>query len=148
MRFKLLSTATGVFLAVLALSWMVHGTGVVKNDLSRNIFIPEELTMPLQVKAAFDGQKIFFRYRWPAREPHIYHDMLKYEGGKWVRIGRSVAGPQPEHIYEDRVTMLVDDGAVPEFELPLFTDRDRLYETRGAMLEGSGCKPSTSSALS
>ena len=42
--------------------------------------------------------------------------MLKYEGGKWLRIGESVAGPQPQHIYEDRVTMMVDDGAVPEFE--------------------------------
>jgi hypothetical protein len=42
--------------------------------------------------------------------------MLKYEGGKWVRVGTSVPGPQPQHIYEDRVTMLVDDGSVPEFE--------------------------------
>jgi len=111
-----LAAAVGLFLAALLLSWMFHGTGVVRNDPKRNIHIPEELTMPLQVKAAFDGEKIFFRYRWPAREPRIYHDMLRYEGGKWVRIGRSVPGPQPEHIYEDRVTMLVDDGAVPEFE--------------------------------
>ena len=116
MRYKLLAAATAVFLAVLALSWVFHGTGVVKNDLARNIFVPEELTMPLQVKAAFDGEKIFFRYRWPARQPHIYHDMLRYEGGKWMRIGRSLPGPQPQDIYEDRVTMLVDDGAVPEFE--------------------------------
>jgi hypothetical protein len=116
MQYKLLASAVGVFLAALALSWVFHGTGVVKNDLSRNISIPKELTMPLQVKAAFDGEKIFFRYRWPARQPHIYHDMLRYEGGKWVRIGRSVPGPQPQDIYEDRVTMLVDDGAVPEFE--------------------------------
>jgi hypothetical protein len=116
MRQNLLATATAVFLAVLALSWIFHGTGLVRNDLSRNIYIPDALTMPLQVKAAYDGKNIYFRYRWPAREPHIYHDMLRYEGGKWVRIGRSVPGPQPEHIYEDRVTMLVDDGSVPEFE--------------------------------
>jgi hypothetical protein len=116
MRHKFALAATAVFLAVLGLSWMFHGTGVVRNDLARNIYIPGELIMPLQVKAAFDGRNIYFRYRWPAREPHIYHDMLKYEGGKWVRIGRSVPGPQPQGIYEDRVTMLVDDGAVPEFE--------------------------------
>src|SRR5687767_14619275 len=109
MRQNVLATATAVFLAVLALSWVFHGAGVVRNDLSRNIYIPDTLTMPLQVKAAYDGKNIYFRYRWPAREPHIYHDMLRYEGGKWVRIGRSVPGPQPEHIYEDRVTMLVDD---------------------------------------
>jgi hypothetical protein len=58
---------------------------------------------------------MFFRYRWPARQPSIYHDMIKFEGGKWVRYGASVAGPQPQGIYEDRVTMLVDDGSVPEF---------------------------------
>jgi uncharacterized membrane protein YphA (DoxX/SURF4 family) len=116
MRHKLLAVTTALFLTVLALSWVFHGTGVVRNDLSRNIYIPETLTMPLQVKAAYDGKNIYFRYRWPAREPHIYHDMLKYEGGKWVRIGASVPGPQPQGIYEDRVTMLVDDGSVPEFE--------------------------------
>ena len=44
--------AVGLFLAALLLSWMFHGTGVVRNDPKRNIHIPEELTMPLQVKAA------------------------------------------------------------------------------------------------
>ena len=104
-----------IFVAVLGLSWVTHGTGTVGNDISRNIYIPDELTMPLQVKAAYNGRDMFFRYRWPAREPSIYHDMLKYEGGKWVRYGASVPGPQSQGIYEDRVTMLVDDGGVPEF---------------------------------
>jgi hypothetical protein len=116
MRQRLLAGATLTFLLVLGLAWVFHGTGVIKDDLARNISIPPELTMPLQVKAAYDGKNIYFRYRWPAREPRIYHDMLRYEGGKWVRIGRSVAGQQPENIYEDRVTMMVDDGSVPEFE--------------------------------
>jgi hypothetical protein len=115
-RSTLLGAAVLVFAAALAISWVFHGTGVVHNDLSRNIYIPEELTMPLQVKAAYDGERIFFRYRWPAKQPHIYHDMLRFEGGKWVRYGDSETGPQPQGIYEDRVTMLVDDGGVPEFE--------------------------------
>ena len=104
-----------IFLGVLGLSWLTHGTGVVKNDIARNIYIPKELTMPLQVKAAYNGRDMLFRYRWPARQPSIYHDMMKFDGGKWVRYGASVAGPQPQGIYEDRVTMLVDDGSVPEF---------------------------------
>jgi hypothetical protein len=111
-----LAAAVAVFAAVLAVAWLSHGTGVVRNDLTRNIFIPNELTMPLQVKAAYDGDRIFFRYRWPAKQPSIYHDMLRFEGGKWVRYGDSEVGPQPQGIYEDRVTMLVDDGGVPEFE--------------------------------
>lgn len=104
-----------LFLAALGFSWLTLGTGVIKNDIGRNVYIPDALTMPLQVKAAYNGRDMFFRYRWPARAPSIYHDMLKFEGGRWVRYGASVAGPQPQGIYEDRVTMLLDDGSVPEF---------------------------------
>jgi hypothetical protein len=116
MRGKLLTVAILIFLAALALSWAFHGWGVVHNDLKRNIYIPETLTTTLQVKAAYNGNQMFFRYRWPAKTPHIYHDMMKFQDGKWERYGKSVAGPQPQGIYEDRLTMFVDDGSVPEFE--------------------------------
>ncbi len=116
MKHPLLNVSIAIFGLALLLSWVFHGTGVVKNDLKRNIYIPETLTIPLQVKAAYNGDKMFFRYRWPAKEPHIYHDMMKFQDGKWERYGKSVPGPQPQGIYEDRVAMLVDDGAVPEFE--------------------------------
>ncbi len=108
--------ATILFLATLAAAWLTHGTGVVANDPERRIHIPEALTMPLQIKAAYDGERMFFRYRWPTERPHIYHDMLRYRGGEWQRIGKSPVGPQPQGIYEDRVSMLVDDGRVPEFD--------------------------------
>lgn len=104
-----------IFFGMLGVSWLSHGTGVVRNDPARNIYIPEELMMSLQVKAAYNGRDMFFRYRWPSDRPGIYHDMLKFEDGKWVRYGSSVPGPQPQGIYEDRLTMLVDDGSVPEF---------------------------------
>lgn len=115
LRGRALLAALILFSGALLLSWLTHGTGVVRNDPSRNIYIPDELTMPLQVKVAYNGTDIFFRYRWPAKQPSIYHDMLKFEGGKWVQHGKSVVGPQTEGIYEDRVTMMVDDGSVPEF---------------------------------
>ena len=115
MKKTLLYLSVAIFVGVLSLSWLTHGIGVIKNDIGRNIYIPKELTMPLQVKAAYNGRDMFFRYRWPTRQPSIYHDMIKFEGGKWVRHGASVAGPEPEGMYEDRVTMLVDDGSVPEF---------------------------------
>ncbi len=115
MRRTFLYLAILIFVGVLGVSWITHGTGVIKNDIGRNIYVPSELTMPFEVKAAYNGQDIFFRYRWPASQPSIYHDMMRFEGGKWVRYGASVAGPQPQGIYEDRVTMLVDDGSVPEF---------------------------------
>lgn len=112
---KGLAAALALFAGGLLLSWFTHGTGVVRNDPKRNIYIPDELTMPLQVQAAYNGTDMFFRYRWPAKQASIYHDMLKFEGGKWVRHGASVVGPQTEGIYEDRVSMMVDDGGVPEF---------------------------------
>lgn len=112
-----LGLAVVLFLGALLVSWFTHGTGVVRNDIARNIHIPDELTMPFQVKAAYNGRDMYFRYRWPARQPSIYHDMMKFEGGKWVRIGASVPGPQAQGIYEDRVAMMVDDGSVPEFAL-------------------------------
>lgn len=115
MKRTLLYVSAAIFVGVLGLSWLTHGSGVVKNDLARNISIPKQLTMPLQVKAAYNGRDMFVRYRWPAQRPSIYHDVVKFDGGKWVRYGASVAGPQPQGFYEDRVTMLVDDGGVPEF---------------------------------
>jgi Ethylbenzene dehydrogenase len=112
----LLATATLLFVLMLVMSWLFHGTGVVHNDAKRNINIPQELTLPLQVKAAYNGDRIFFRYRWPAQHPSIHHDVLKFEGGQWKTYGSPIAGTQPQGLHEDRVTMLVDDGSVPEFE--------------------------------
>ncbi len=115
MKQNLLYLSLVIFFGMLGVSWLSHGTGVIGNDHARNIHIPEELVMPLQVKAAYNGRETYFRYRWPSERPGIYHDMLKFDGAKWVRFGSSVPGPQPEGIYEDRLTMLVDDGSVPEF---------------------------------
>ena len=99
----------------MGLAWLTQGTGVVHNDPARNLHIPEQLTMPLQVQVAYNPQHIFFRYRWPAERAHVYHDMLRFADGEWVRHGASGVGPDPDGTYEDRVTMLVDDGSVPEF---------------------------------
>ncbi|XKE44179.1 ethylbenzene dehydrogenase-related protein [Halomonas organivorans] len=99
----------------LGLAWITQGSGVIHDDPARNLYIPDRLTMPLQVKVAHDEERIWFRYRWPTERPHIYHDMLRYTDGEWVRHGASTVGPQPEGTYEDRVTMLVDDGGVPDF---------------------------------
>ena len=56
-----LGIALFLFLGALLVSWLTHGTGVVGNDTARNIYIPDELTMPFQVKAAYNGRNKFFR---------------------------------------------------------------------------------------
>ena len=71
MKRTLLYVSILVFVGMLGVSWLTHGTGVVRNDVARNVYVPDELTMPLQVKAAYNGREMFFRYRWPTRQPSI-----------------------------------------------------------------------------
>ena len=99
----------------LLLSWLTQGTGVVRDDPARNISIPKILSVPLQVRAAYNAERIFFSYRWPADRPSLFHDVLVYEGGQWVTKGQAAPGPQPDGMHEDRVAMMLDDGSVPEF---------------------------------
>ncbi len=116
MRRTYLAASVAIFSGLLVLGWVTHDTGVKINDPERNIFIPEELTTSLQVKAAYDGEKIYFRYRWPVSRPSIFHDVLVYTDGKWKKrpAGESV-GPNPDYLVEDRVAMMIDDGSVPLF---------------------------------
>ena len=79
-----LYAALAFFLLALALSWGTHGTGIVRNDPDQHISIPSQLTMPLQVKAAYNDQDILVRYRWPSARPGIHHDVIRFQGGKWV----------------------------------------------------------------
>ncbi|MBE0487255.1 ethylbenzene dehydrogenase-related protein [Marinobacter sp.] len=114
----------------LGLAWITHGNGIIQNDLDRNISIPEELTIPMQVQAAFNETHVYFRYRWPASRPHLLHDVLVYQDGEWIRKGGDMPGPNPEGFHEDRVSMMLDDGSVPGF------DRYGGYITVGAGVAG------------
>jgi Ethylbenzene dehydrogenase len=115
MRRTYLAVSVAIFSGLLVLGWATHGTGVVKNDPERSIFIPKELTTKLQVKAAYDGEKIYFRYRWPVDRPSIFHDVLVYRNGEWVREAGEEVGPSENFLNEDRVAMMIDDGSVPLF---------------------------------
>lgn len=115
MQMKYLVTSAALFAGLLVLGWTTHGTGIVKDDPERNIVIPKELTTELQVKAAYDGENIYFRYRWPVERPSIFNDVLVYQDGKWEARGGEVLGPDPDFLVEDRVAMMIDDGSVPLF---------------------------------
>lgn len=58
-----LLAALTLFGGGLLLSWVTHGTGVVRDDPKRNISIPKQLTVPLQVQAAYNDTNMYFRYR-------------------------------------------------------------------------------------
>jgi hypothetical protein len=42
-----------IFVGALGVVVATHDTGVVKNDIARNVYVPKELTMLLQVKADY-----------------------------------------------------------------------------------------------
>ncbi len=111
-----LLAVTALFGAAMVLALVTHSTGVVRNDAARNIWIPDQLTMPLHLQVAYNDQQVFFRYRWPARQPHVVTDVLHYTGGKWQRRLQTPIGSDPSGLTEDRLAMMVDDGSVPEFE--------------------------------
>ncbi len=114
-RIKYLAASTVLFSGLLVLGWVTHGTGIVRDDPERNIVIPDELTSTLQVRAAYDGERIWFRYRWPTERPAIFNDVLVYQDGEWVTRGGESLGPNPDYLTEDRVSMMIDDGSVPLF---------------------------------
>lgn len=128
-NFRLL-LAVVLFVGALSVSWFTHGTGVVENDPERNISIPEQLIVPLQVQAAYNETTMFVRYRWPSDSMGIFHDVLRYEDGEWITEGNAVPGSQPDGMHEDRVAMMLDDGSVPLFS------RYGGYITVGAGLAG------------
>lgn len=107
---------SGVFGTVTLLVLRTHSTGVVRDDAARNIWIPSELTLPLRLQVAYNDSQAFFRYRWPAREPHVVTDVLRYADGKWQRQTHTPIGPDPDGLAEDRLAMMVDDGSVPKFQ--------------------------------
>jgi hypothetical protein len=107
--------ALTLFIVAFIVLWASNRQGILLPDLDRQISVPEDLTVPLQIRAAYNGSTIYFQYRWPAKRPHLIHDVLRFEKGKWVVYGKAVAGPEPHGLHEDRVAMMVDDGRVPEF---------------------------------
>ena len=108
---------TALFVAALLLSLLTHGTGVVRNDAARNIWIPSELTMPLQLQVAYNDTADLLplslageaaaRLHRPAALP------VTASGSGELR---TPIGSDPDGLAEDRLAMMVDDGSVPEFE--------------------------------
>ncbi len=87
------------------------------DDPDRNIWIPpeDELQQTLRVGAVHDGDEIQIRYEFAIDEPSWYHQYWRYEDGEWVRYGSGSPGPDEHGLYEDRISMMLDDGGVDGF---------------------------------
>lgn len=80
-------------------------------------------TINLAVQVAYDAKNIHWRFRWRTNmdRPGQMHNYLRYNGKEWEFYGgpRSsdrVRQGQTPPLYEDRVSMMIDDGSVPLYD--------------------------------
>ncbi|MCC5874804.1 MAG: hypothetical protein JJU11_01165 [Candidatus Sumerlaeia bacterium] len=70
----------------------------------------------LRVAALYNGEDFQFRYEFPTSTPSWYHDYLVYRSGEWKPADSSgMDGPLLSGLYEDRISVMIDDGSVPAF---------------------------------
>jgi hypothetical protein len=74
-------------------------------------------TIDLRVQVAYDDQNAYFRLQWrgQGKQPGDAYPVYRYDGKQWTAYGQprlhpaARKGEQPA-IYEDRLSMLIDDG--------------------------------------
>jgi hypothetical protein len=79
-------------------------------------------SVDLQVQAAYDAKNAYLRFQWKTLNPYpgTEHQYLRFDGKEWKVYGYPKLdqvvqeGKQPG-IYEDRMTVMIDDGKVPGF---------------------------------
>ncbi len=79
-------------------------------------------SVDLKFQAAYDSKNAYLRLQWKTLNayPGTEHQYLRFDGKEWKVYGYPKLdkvvqdGAQPG-IYEDRVTIMIDDGKVPQF---------------------------------
>ncbi len=79
-------------------------------------------SVDLRFQAAYDAKNAYLRYQWKTLNPYpgSEHQYLRFDGKEWKVYGFPKLdevvqeGKQPG-IYEDRMTIMIDDGTVPLF---------------------------------
>jgi hypothetical protein len=79
-------------------------------------------TLDLSVQAAHDDKFLYLRFQWATQNkaPGDAYPQLRFDGKEWKRygaprLGKEVLAGQMQAIYEDRLSIMVDDGKVPNF---------------------------------
>jgi len=76
----------------------------------------------LSIQVAYDNENAYFRAQWKTRNNHAgeAHQFVRFDGKEWKTYGFPKLdavvqkGEQPG-IYEDRFSIMIDDGGVPGF---------------------------------
>jgi hypothetical protein len=75
----------------------------------------------LSVQAAYDDKNAYFRYQWKTHgKAGIEYPYYRFDGKEWKvyggpRLDKAVQEGKQPPIYEDRLSMMLDDGKVPMF---------------------------------
>ncbi len=80
-------------------------------------------TIDVNVQAAYDAKNLYWRFQWKTKNnfPGRAHPHLRFDGKGWAQYGypqlhkKVQSGAQPA-IYEDRFSIMLDDGKVPLFK--------------------------------
>ena len=82
----------------------------------------KQAVIGLAVQAAHDDDNLYFRFQWKTRNPYpgSAHPHWRYDGKEWKALGwprlhKKVWDEGQPAIYEDRLSMMIDDGSVPMF---------------------------------
>lgn len=79
-------------------------------------------TLPVSVQAAHDSEYVYFRFQWKTnlnREGRM-HDYVRFDGKEWKWYGhdrgdKAVRSGEQPPLYEDRFSIMLDDGKVQNF---------------------------------
>lgn len=79
-------------------------------------------SIPLNVQVAYDNENVYFRAQWKTQNsfPGEAYPFVRFDGKEWKPYGAQRLSPavrrgeQPP-IYEDRLSVMIDDGGVPGF---------------------------------
>jgi len=97
----------------------------------------------LAVQAAHDAEYVYFRFQWKtnmSREGRM-HDYVRFDGKQWKWYGHDRndkgvrSGEQPA-LYEDRFSIMLDDGKIPRFAQQgcWLTCHDGMRDTRNQVV--------------
>jgi hypothetical protein len=73
----------------------------------------------VEVQAAYDDEYLYMRFEWASERPGITHDLLRWDGEKWIRWGGdkpgvTESGTMPS--YEDMLTVSVSDHNLTAYD--------------------------------
>ena len=78
--------------------------------------------LELKVQVAYDAKNAYFRFQWPtaANAPGIEYPYYRFDGKAWKvhgypKLDKVVQEGKQPGIYEDRMSIMIDDGKVPGF---------------------------------